>query len=193
MRRRGTNAFTYIEVTITFAIIAVLAAIAVPNFLEAQTRAVVSRSKLDMSLVKSAIETYRFEHRVWPQNATAGVEDTTALIVLTTPIAYLTALPVDSFVKQDSNNARRAATKGPISYRYLNGLQLQPIEGIKLIDSATSNPLTGYGFVGGVLHGMGSDTFNHELQATQEGTVNLTLYDPSNGTTSMGILIQPFP
>jgi len=60
------RAFTLIELLIVVAIIAILAAIAVPNFLEAQTRAKVSRSKADMRSYATAIEAYRIDNNYYP-------------------------------------------------------------------------------------------------------------------------------
>jgi prepilin-type N-terminal cleavage/methylation domain-containing protein len=54
--------FTLIELLIVVAIIAILDAIAVPNFLEAQLRAKVSRAKSDMRSVATALEAYRVDH-----------------------------------------------------------------------------------------------------------------------------------
>jgi type II secretion system protein G len=59
--------FTLIELLIVVAIIAILAAIAVPNFLEAQTRSKVARVKADMRTVTTAIETYHIDHNAYPR------------------------------------------------------------------------------------------------------------------------------
>jgi prepilin-type N-terminal cleavage/methylation domain-containing protein len=60
------SAFTLIELLIVVAIIAILAAIAVPNFLEAQTRAKVSRVKSDHRTIATAIESYFVDHNRYP-------------------------------------------------------------------------------------------------------------------------------
>jgi len=104
------NAFTLIELLIVVAIIAILAAIAVPNFLEAQTRAKVSRAEADMRSLAVAIEAYRVDWNAYPPtieindvvtfNATPGfaaVPRINRLVILTTPVAHITSVPRDPF------------------------------------------------------------------------------------------------
>ena len=67
---RKVISFTLIELLIVVAIIAILAAIAVPNFLEAQARSKVSRIKADMRTVGTAIETYRVDYNLPPITGT---------------------------------------------------------------------------------------------------------------------------
>lgn len=95
---RPTSAFTLIELLITVAIIAILAAIAVPNFLEAQTRSKVSRAKADMRTLRTALESYAVDNNSYPLNA-GGIGLTGALINLTQPVVYITSLPKDPFVE----------------------------------------------------------------------------------------------
>ncbi len=60
--------FTLIELLIVVAIIAILAAIAVPNFLEAQTRAKVSRVKADYRSLAVGLEAYKVDYNWYPIN-----------------------------------------------------------------------------------------------------------------------------
>ena len=104
-------AFTLIELLVVVAIISILASIAVPNFLEAQTRAKVARTASDMRALATGLETYRldnnrmFDRQTFPSSPTIrGFADVTKKAEdwepLTTPIAYLTKIPVDIFWDQ---------------------------------------------------------------------------------------------
>lgn len=100
MNRVGFG-FTLIELLIVVAIIAILAAIAVPNMLEAQVRARVSRAQSDLRAIATAIETYRVDHNAYPTMIEPGFGGGVAPLAgsdlkwwyvpnaLSTPIAYV--------------------------------------------------------------------------------------------------------
>jgi general secretion pathway protein G len=109
MKKKG---FTLIELLIVVAIIAILAAIAVPNFLEAQVRSKVSRMKADMRTVTTALESYFVDENHYPKTTYNGVFPSPPTFesnerwkvwpgALTTPIAYIAsdAALVDIFRK----------------------------------------------------------------------------------------------
>lgn len=88
------NAFTLIELLIVVAIIAILAAIAVPNFLEAQVRAKVSRVKSDIRTVATAVESYRVDNNRYPPTPFVGPGADVLRVVptrLSTPVAYVSS------------------------------------------------------------------------------------------------------
>ncbi|MCD6386035.1 prepilin-type N-terminal cleavage/methylation domain-containing protein, partial [Candidatus Sumerlaeota bacterium] len=64
MKRKG--GFTLIELLIVVAIIAILALIAVPNFLEAQTRSKVAQVKANMRTVATGLESYFVDNNHYP-------------------------------------------------------------------------------------------------------------------------------
>src|SRR5437660_1785520 len=70
------RAFTLVEIMIVVAIIALLAAIAVPGFLRARKRAQASRILNDLRLIDSAIDQYAIETNK-ATGATANVADWT--------------------------------------------------------------------------------------------------------------------
>ena len=60
--RRNHGGFTLVEIMIVVAIIALLAAIAVPGFLRARKRAQASRVLNDLRLIDSAVDQYAIEN-----------------------------------------------------------------------------------------------------------------------------------
>ncbi len=97
-KREAKRGFTLIELLIVVAIIAILAAIAIPNFLEAQTRAKCSRCKSDMRTLATAIEAYFVD---WNSYTCTDAGDSWNVFSgwyrLTTPVAYTTSIPADPF------------------------------------------------------------------------------------------------
>jgi prepilin-type N-terminal cleavage/methylation domain-containing protein len=98
--RRQNAAFTLIELLITVAIIAILAAVAVPNFLEAQTRAKISRVKTDLRTLATAIEAYSVDNNHPMFDGQPNTEHwgwVSSFKQATTPVAYITTIPADLF------------------------------------------------------------------------------------------------
>lgn len=126
------RAFTLIELLIVVAIIAILAAIAVPNFLEAQTRSKVSRTKADMRSITTAIESYAVDNNKYPfylssddpeyptynRNAPSAARfEHKVPFTITTPIGYMTSLPLDVFDRELSGET---AENSRHSFHYSN-------------------------------------------------------------------------
>ncbi len=185
--RRG---FTLIELLIVVAIIAILAAIALPNFLEAQTRAKVSRTRADMRTVATGLEAYRVDFNSYPpailgQYPTLpGGQFNTNLAPLTSPAAYLTALPHDIF------NEGHDAVENPWS---------QPGRGTNTFDYNTyvrdvlqagnPPPLWSQRF-GESAWKMVSPGPDRDFLNSSSQFGYLDRYDPTNGTVSGGDLVR---
>ncbi|MBI1290923.1 prepilin-type N-terminal cleavage/methylation domain-containing protein [bacterium] len=113
------KAFTLIELLVVVAIIAILAAIAVPNFLEAQTRAKVARVRADLRTIATGIESYAVDNNRPPFDGLPGSDHygwVNAQQVMTTPVAYLTSVLADVF-----QDRRLAEATRPGHTNFLNG------------------------------------------------------------------------
>jgi prepilin-type N-terminal cleavage/methylation domain-containing protein len=190
-RFRRRHAFTLIELLIVVAIIAILAAIAVPNFLEAQTRAKVARTLADMRTLATALESYAVDYNKYPPHGqlTPGqpieypaVTSTLDGLVylssaITTPVAYMTSMLEDPFARLPL--PLNGITRG---YGYLNNQQQAKIlVGMSIIPNE-SVLINRYGewrtFASGPDGDKGMDTlFN-------------VLYDATNGTISDGDIVR---
>lgn len=99
---RRIHGFTLIELLIVVAIIGILAAIAVPNFLNAQIRAKVARAESDLKAITTALEMYRLDNGLYPLwlNPDGSQKNPVnrRLIPLTTPISYMASVPQDPFL-----------------------------------------------------------------------------------------------
>ena len=122
MTTRGIRAFTLIELLIVVAIIAILAAIAVPNFLEAQVRSKIARVRNDHRTLATALESYTVDNNrpplsFWPYY-NLHPQDRVALDwrhicykQLTTPISYITSFLADPFSPYKNQQDPREESK----------------------------------------------------------------------------------
>ncbi len=187
--------FTLIELLIVVAIIAILAAIAVPNFLEAQTRAKVSRVRADVRTVATAMETYKIDTNRYPPAA----EYPYAAIVgswpnltpqfssripswLTTPIAHLTSLPNDIFIP----GFHKAPLEHWNRYVYFNYEEMSRMTPASTSLAAQKQQTAGYLFYS---YGPDKDT-NQPGGARVGKNGTWTRYDATNGTVSWGNIIR---
>ena len=190
------RAFTLIELLIVVAIIAILAAIAVPNFLEAQTRSKVARIKGDMRAIATALEAYAVDNNDYPDTINGGDTYVQYMVPpLSTPVAYLSdsASIRDPFTPEHSGFTTGPDWKGTFWYASYNG---------KWTDMGNMWP----GHRGAIMASYGPDRVQDNLAwfpymlahpgfsvSTDGVTRSHTysnpwdmVYDPTNGTRSWG-------
>jgi prepilin-type N-terminal cleavage/methylation domain-containing protein len=121
---RRRRAFTLIELLVVVAIVAILSAIALPNFLEAQTRGKVARAHSDMRTIALALENLPCRTPRYPLAATfcAGQMDSIDAYnrlssEITTPVAYLPPFPSIVSTAISPTNTLRPAPAGPMAIR----------------------------------------------------------------------------
>jgi len=185
------SGFTLIELLIVVAIIAILAAIAVPNFLEAQTRAKISRVVSDLRTISYGLDLYKMDNNNYPPSPW--------------PLSpYYTHIGYPHPTNRKSHLFKELST--PIAY--INNLPHSPFHGKNWIDNASghyqgharqSDPgyvvkqwlhVTFHETIGGwknKLYWLGDVGPNLQWDNTPRGGGSLQVpYDATNGTISMG-------
>lgn len=206
------KAFTLIELLIVVAIIAILAAIAVPNFLEAQTRSKSSRGKADMRSIATALEAYRVDNSAYPSGNQNNVsrrltsdpptKQYEVLERLSTPVAYLT----NGILPDPFKSRMRSGTINPItgdstpvnftgleleqegSYKYA-ATTMQPSSQVLALTANVGD--SGKAFW--ILWSAGPTTVKPQVAGTgllsstaTPQAVSAWMYDATNGTISRG-------
>ncbi len=185
--------FTLIELLIVVAIIAILAAIAVPNFLEAQIRSKASRARADIRSLATALESYAVDNRKYPPDGMlvggvsvpANCGNGHICWILSTPIAYITSAKMfDPFVEQKSgvlDDIYRDYRYYNIEWRYNEILN----------SSVYPDYFDIFGFW--VMYSDGPDkTLGPFSEETKHGALwaCTKIYDPTNGTVSSGDIMR---
>lgn len=187
---RGVTGFTLIELLIVIAIVLILIAIALPNFLEAQVRANLAKVKGEFRTLTIALQEYQIDFNRFPpviDHFAAPFLD--RLRPLTTPVRYLTALPTDPFPRINGGYGGiedQAPLPGNL-YMYNTGVANFGT-GIQDPNSPLQQRFS--------LHSGGPDgvidfpyyAFSESFILQQRHLV--FVYSPTNGTRSLGDVIQ---
>ena len=194
------KAFTLIELLIVVAIIAILAAIAVPNFLEAQVRSKISRSRADIRTIVIALESYTIDNNHYPNIdpflhtiINYGSSKLMArLILLTTPVGYLSNIPKDVFnpgwdkFSSDNNNVLTYGVSDAKSYPQTL------LDNYGKAEGYPGHPKWVLFSYGPLMNPFGW-AFGTTTVAPNGINYQGTVYDPSNGTVTPGLISRVGP
>jgi len=219
------RAFTMIELLCVVAVIAILAAISVPNFLEAQNRTKISKAHQDMDVLEAALLAYQADYNAYPPTLPHALRDMDKAWGLSPQLRQVTPVNPEALTRAAEASAppkfenegylRWYSGMQGLEHRLLSGLALNvlttpmPYLTMALPGDPFSFPRTPIGYVNlieareayGVTSLPGSEeedrrryylfsTGPDQATAPNPLTQDVTLYDPTNGSSSAGVIAR---
>ncbi len=167
------SAFTLIELLIVVAIIGILAAIAVPNLMQAQIKAKVSRVLADHRALATAESMYRMDHNTYHRHAHSPWQH----VPLTTPVAYMNFWPIDPFQEKTPESAKQIAPYAKLTIHWEPIMSFEPGRAAGYIERYRT--YAGWNVSAGP--GPGSGVYNMTNGLFSDG--NITTFVPGNAKT----------
>jgi type II secretion system protein G len=116
-RRAGERGFTLIELMIVVAIIAILAGILIPNFVNARAQAQTAACESNLRAIATALELYYADNQVYP---TASAAPVVPSLLTANGVTYLNNTPKDPAAQTDTAtyalSTTQASAGAPPSY-----------------------------------------------------------------------------
>ncbi len=185
-----------------------------PNFLEAQTRSKVARTKADMRSTTTAMESYAVDHNHYPRGNfyqlayPLPLEDGSAtvawgdhgLLLLTSPIAYITKLFKDPFTAKalwstsGSPDNPMTISQEELRIQRFYGYTARDDEGTVGTKGAPDNDSDSEFTAWWILQATGPDrlrcSIGGMITAGDKDKFMTRIYDPTNGTVSWGSIYR---
>ncbi|MEX0766265.1 MAG: type II secretion system protein [bacterium] len=133
MRGRTQAGFTLIELLVVVAILGILAAVLIPNFVRARASSILATCQLDMRTVAVALDLYYNEHEVYPAPASWETDLASGGYIRSVPRSPVDRAPYGyqtdpgryTFVLSDGpNKYLQSGISGYIVYTPVGGLAL---------------------------------------------------------------------